>query len=233
MPVDTQVVMPVDTQAAMPVNTQAAMPVNTQPAMPAIGILGGSFDPVHNAHLALAHSALEQLKLDKILWIPGGTPPHRAPPQASAEQRAAMLQLAIAGEPRFALDTRELKKTSPSYTVETLEELRSELGAHATLVLLIGADQYARLDTWHRWKSLFDLARIAVFARPGLEIAPGKDAVTAQEVVTVAMTPMDISSTAIRARIAAGDPPRGLLPDAVLDYIGRERLYSPAETRTH
>lgn len=194
--------------------------------MPGTGILGGNFDPVHNAHLAVARAALDHLGLERILWIPSGTPPHREAAHASAAQRAAMLRLAIADEPRYRLDTRELRKATPCYTVETLEDLRAEPGAQAPLVLLIGADQYARLDTWHRWKDLFALARIAVFARPGLAIAP------MHGVETVAMPPLDISSTVIRARIAAGDPPRGLLPDAVLDYIDREHLYTCAEKQT-
>ena len=194
--------------------------------MPAVAILGGSFDPVHNSHLAVARAALEQLDLATVLWIPSGTPPHRAAPFATAAHRAAMVKLAIAGEPRYALDERELNKAAPGYTVGTLEELRAQLGAGVPLVLLIGADQYARLDTWHRWKELTGLARIAVCARPGLAIEPSDG------VDTLVMTPLDISSTTIRARIAAGDPPRGLLPDAVLDYIEREHLYSSAERRT-
>ena len=137
-----------------------------------------------------------------------------------------MLRLALAGEPRFVLDERELKKAAPGYTIETLEDLHSELGADTSLMLLIGADQYARLHTWQRWKELFALAQIGVFARPGLAIA------TMQGVVSVAIKPMDVSSTTIRSRIAAGDPPRGLLPDAVLDYIERAHLYSNAERRT-
>ncbi len=192
----------------------------------AIGILGGSFDPVHNAHLSIAHAALERLHLARVVWLPGGTPPHRTAPLATAAQRIAMLRLAIAGEPRFTIDTRETAKATPGYTVETLEELRSELGAQADLVLLIGADQYARLETWHRWRDLYTFARIAVFARPGLELTPSG------RVTVVPVIPLDISSSAIRTRIAAGDPPRGLLPDAVLDYIGRAGLYSLPEHRT-
>ncbi len=192
----------------------------------AIGILGGSFDPVHNAHLAVARAALERLSLEHIVWIPGGTPPHRAAPLASAAQRIAMLGLATAGEPRYSIDTRETAKAAPGYTVETLEALRAELGPRADLVLLIGADQYARLETWHRWQDLYALARIAVFARPGLDLTPS------ERVTIVPIVPLDISSSAIRARVAAGDPPRGLLPDAVLDYIGREGLYTSPEHLT-
>ena len=136
-----------------------------------------------------------------------------------------MVALAIR-EPRFELDLHEIRKASPGYTVETLEDLRAQLGTGADLVLLIGADQYARLETWHRWQELFSLARIAVFARPGEALAG------AQRVTVVPMSPLDISSTSIRARIAAGDPPRGLLPDAVLDYIRTNQLYSSPERRT-
>lgn len=192
----------------------------------AIGILGGSFDPVHNAHLSIARTALESLSLDRVVWIPSGTPPHRAAPLASAAQRIAMLELATACEPRFSIDAREIAKSTPGYTVETLEELRADLGAAADLVLLIGADQYARLDTWHRWQDLYTLARIAVFARPGLALAPS------DRVTVVPCVPMDVSSSGIRRRIAAGEAPRGLLPDAVLDYIGRAGLYSSPEHRT-
>ena len=193
---------------------------------PAIGILGGSFDPVHNAHLAIARAALIELKLAKVLWIPSGTPPHREAPEAPAAHRAAMVALAIAGEPRFILDEREIRKTSPGYTVETLEDLRVDLGPETALVLLIGADQYARLGTWHRQEDLFALARIAVFARPGLALED------AGRVTVVPMAPLDISSTAIRARIAKGESVRGLMPDAVLDYIETNNLYSSQERRT-
>jgi len=198
----------------------------SRPAGAATGILGGSFDPVHNAHLAMARAALAGLGLARILWIPGGTPPHREAPRASAAHRAAMVALAIRGEPRFELDLREIRKATPGYTVETLEDLRAELGAAAELVLLIGADQYARLETWHRWQDLFRLSRIAVFARPGEPLA------AADRVTVMPMAPLDISSTRIRERIAAGAPPRGLLPDAVLDYIQTNQLYSSPERRT-
>jgi nicotinate-nucleotide adenylyltransferase len=190
-----------------------------------VGILGGSFDPVHNAHLAVARTALKELNLAKVLWIPSGTPPHREAPRASAAHRAAMVALAIAGEPAFVLDEREIRKAAPGYTIETLEDLRAELGAQAELVLLIGADQHARLHSWHRWEELFDLARVAVFARPGLQLGG------AQRVAVVPMAPLDISSTSIRERIARGESVRGLMPGAVLDYIETHHLYTNQERR--
>ena len=192
----------------------------------AIGILGGSFDPVHNAHLSMARTALAALGLERVLWIPSGTPPHRAAPVASAAHRAAMIRLAIESEPRFALDERELRKTAPAYTVETLEDLRGEFGAKADLVLLIGADQHAQLESWRRWRDLYAFARIAVFARPDYSIG------NTDKVTIVPMTPLDISSTTIRSRIAAGEPIRGMVPDAVLDYIETNRLYSTQERRS-
>jgi nicotinate-nucleotide adenylyltransferase len=134
-----------------------------------------------------------------------------------------MVRLAIAGEPRFELDERELRKASAAYTVETLEDLRKGLGVRADLVLLIGADQYEKLETWHRSRELFAFARIAVFARPDHAIDITR--FEASQVTVVPMTPLDISSTAIRRRIASGEPVRGMVPDAVLDYIESQHLY--------
>ncbi len=187
------------------------------------GILGGSFDPPHDAHLAVARTALAKLDLARILWIPAGRPPHRTPPVASAGHRAAMVRLTIEGEPRFVLDEREVRKISPGYTIETLESLRTELGRQADLVLIIGADQFGKLETWHRWKELFAFARIAVFARPDYSMK------NAESITVVPMAPLDISSTAIRARIAAGESVRGLVPGTVLDYIEANGLYSSQE----
>jgi len=209
------------------------------------GILGGSFDPVHAAHLALARHAMESLALARILWIPGGTPPHREAPRADSAQRIAMLQLALAGETRYCIDLREIRKSSPGYTVETLASLREEYGHTLPLVLLIGADQFARLSTWHRWLRLFELAHVAVFTRPGWSTDDIADPAVreafdlrrddnkgswaqhgAGAILPVEMPPMSVSSTQIRRSIAAGQQPLGLLPDAVLDYIGREGLYT-------
>ena len=209
-----------------------------------IGLLGGSFDPVHNAHLAIAHGALALLGLERVIWLPSGVPPHRAAPSAGVAARLAMLGLAIAGETRFAIDPRELAKSTPAYTVDTLLDLRGECGEAAVLVLLIGSDQFTRLATWHRWQELFGLAHIAVFARPGWSLdadtphallheyaqrrsPPGEHwrARSRGAIIDAPMTPLAISSTEVRARIARGEEPRDLLPPAVLEYISSHGLY--------
>ena len=176
------------------------------------GILGGTFDPVHNAHLAIARAALEQLGLDRILFIPTGPTHYRTPSATSPEDRLAMLRLAVKDEPRFAIDARELAPGATGYTVDTLRALKLEKPT-----LLVGADQYEKLDTWHRPDEVRRLAKIAVFARPGIDLAPG--------VPTVRMPPMDVSSSDIRARVARGADISGLVPAAVANYIAEKGLY--------
>jgi nicotinate-nucleotide adenylyltransferase len=183
-----------------------------------VGVFGGTFDPVHNAHLALARAALDALDAERILWIPTGSPPYRAPPVAAARHRLAMLELALAGEPRYAIDARELAPGTSGYTVDTLAALRAERGPAVPLVLLMGADQYAKLQTWHRWRDLAALCRIAVFARPGWR---SRDA----RAERIAFTPRDVSASDIRARLGRGEDASGLVPAAVLDYIRRHHLY--------
>ena len=211
----------------------------------AIGLLGGTFDPVHFAHLRLAVEALEQLPLTSVRWIPSGQPGHRGAPAAGVEHRLAMLRLAIADEPRFTLDDRDARSAAPTFTANTLARLRAELGACVPLVLIIGADQLLALDTWREWKRLFELAHIAVAERPRFAIRPGalagelaaeysRRSVTpagfatapAGGIATFRMTPLDISASAIRAGVAAGRSPRYLLPDTVLDYIASQQLYA-------
>ena len=191
--------------------------------MAPVGILGGTFDPVHNAHLAIARHALEALGATRILWIPTGAPRYRKPPVASAEHRVAMLALAIDGEPRYAIDQRELAPGASGYTYDTLVALRAELGPNAPLVMLIGADQYEKLDSWHRARELFSLCTFAVFGRPT------SIAATAEQprpgVVHVEMEPIPISATEIRSRIARGEAVSAELPVSVLRYIQRHHLY--------
>jgi nicotinate-nucleotide adenylyltransferase len=177
-----------------------------------VGILGGTFDPVHNAHLAIARAALEQLRLERILWMPTGAPKYREPARASAAHRLAMLRLALEGEPRYAIDERELAPGHSGYTVDTLHSLGGKP------VLLLGADQYAKFESWHRWREILELASIAVFARPGWRAPEGK-------VQPVAFEPMSISASDIRARLARGEDVSAMVPARVLAYIRQHGLY--------
>ncbi|GAB4289281.1 MAG: nicotinate-nucleotide adenylyltransferase [Thiohalomonadaceae bacterium] len=216
----------------------------------AVGILGGTFDPVHFGHLRAALEAQEVLGLAEVRLLPCGQPPHREPPRASATDRLAMLELAAAGQPGLRVDRRELERSGPSYMVDTLASLRAELGA-APLCLLLGSDAFLGLPQWHRWRELLQLAHLVVLHRPGWTLesvpVPLAEVLAAHRLATAAaltarpaggillqpVTPLDISATAIRAQIAAGRSPRYLLPDAVWDYIRRRDLYvsaaAPAE----
>jgi nicotinate-nucleotide adenylyltransferase len=208
------------------------------------GILGGTFDPVHRGHVALAEAALAGLPLGEVLWLPSGSPGHRAPPVASASDRLAMLRLATAGNPRFRIDDGELNRSEPTYTVYTLKRLRAQLGNEHPFVLLLGSDSFLSLPTWLRWRELFDLTHIAVARRSGhlpcdggpaselsAEIVyrlarPEQLAVSAAgRIVRFDMPPMDMSASAIRAQLAAGQDTRRLLPAAVLAYIEAQGLY--------
>jgi nicotinate-nucleotide adenylyltransferase len=164
----------------------------------------------------MARAAREHLKLDTVLFMPTGSPHYRAPAVASGEQRVAMLRLALADEPRFEIDARELAPGASGYTVDTLKELRLEHGTGTELWLLMGADQYARLDTWHRPEEVKRLAKIGVFARPGVAL---------QDTAIIPMEPMAISSSDIRARAARGEDISALVPPAVASYIAAGRLY--------
>ena len=183
-----------------------------------MGILGGTFDPVHNAHLAIAKTAMQTLGLDKILWIPTGKPGYRKPPVASVFDRLAMLALALKDEPDYEIDRRELEASASPYTVDTLTALHAER-PQDEFYLLLGGDQYASLRGWRRPAEVARLARLAVFTRPGYEAAPGGDA------LVVPMAPLAVSASDIRARAARGESLAGLVPPAVANYIAENRLY--------
>jgi nicotinate-nucleotide adenylyltransferase len=185
---------------------------------PAVGILGGTFDPVHNAHLAMARTALRELRLDRVLWLPTGNPKYRRRPVADAEHRVEMLRLATQGERRYAVDTRELSDKASGYTVHTLRELRAELGGAAELYLLLGADQYSKFDTWREPDEVARLAHLAVFARPGFEL-------TGDRAQVLEMTPLAVSASDIRKRVKRGKDISGMVPAPVANYIHRRRLY--------
>lgn len=215
------------------------------PGLPPCGILGGTFDPVHLAHLALARVALDRLKLAEVRWIPAGNPPHRAAPQAAAHHRLAMVQAAIAGEPRFVLDASEVASTAASYTIHTLERLRRELGPQRPLVLLMGADAFLGLARWHRWREIFSLAHLGVATRPGFPLdapdeplagelarrrrADARLSAPAGGIVTFELVAGTVSATEVRTAVAAGadrDRLLALLPAPVLDYIRHNALYT-------
>jgi nicotinate-nucleotide adenylyltransferase len=166
----------------------------------------------------MARAALDERQLDKILFIPTGAPRYRTPAVASGEHRVAMLRLALEDNPSYEIDARELAPGASGYTVDTLKELRLELGGQMPLWLLMGADQYARLEHWHRPEDVKRLARIAVFARPGVALQGN--------VPVIPMQPMPISASEIRARLARGEDIAGLVPPAVASYIERHRLYA-------
>ena len=212
-----------------------------------IGVFGGTFDPVHYGHLRLAQEILEAAKLGEVRFVPSGTPPHRTRPGADAADRVEMVRLAIAGNDHFTLDDRETKRAGKGYTYDTLAELRREIGSQRSLAMLVGADAFLDLATWHRWRELFGLAHIIVAYRPGYPIDTWQARMPeplaheyavrymqqplavhlapAGGIAAVSMTGLDISATFVRTAVHAGTSPRYLLPDAVLEYIESHRLY--------
>lgn len=202
------------------------------PLLSPLALFGGTFDPVHLGHLSVAWEAAELLDAEVHL-LPASVPPHRAPPVATAAQRVAILRAALRGQSRLGLDTRELQRAGPSWTVDTLRGLRAEQ-PQRPLVLLLGADAFAGLPSWHHWRALFDLAHIGVLSRPGVTAAlpvelaaevaarhvTGAAALRhalAGRIIELAVTPLEISATRIRELLAAGRDPRYLLPAGLFD----------------
>ncbi len=210
-----------------------------------LGLFGGTFDPVHFGHLRLAEESIGPLGLGGVRWIPAGQPPHRGTPEVTAAQRLEMVLRSTEKNARFSVDASEVEAAAPSYTIHTLERLRQELGETQSLVLLVGADAFAGLSSWHRWRDIFALAHVAVSHRPGFPVEisslPQELAITFSDrrlfdasclkaapaggIVTFAMTQLAISATQIRKLIANGSSARYLLPDSVLDYIDHHHLY--------
>ena len=172
---------------------------------------------MHNAHLAIAKSAMQSLGLDRILWIPTGKPGYRTPPVATAFDRIAMLALALKDDEAYELDSRELAPGASPFTVDTLTTLRAER-PDDEFYLLLGADQFAALRGWHRPADVKRLARIAVVTRPGYQVGSG-------EALVVPMSPLAISASDVRARAKRGDSLDALVPPAVAKYITENRLY--------
>lgn len=214
-----------------------------------MALLGGTFDPVHDGHLHLAQDVRTGLALPEVRLVPAADPPHRGGPAASAADRLAMLRLAVHAWPGLVVDSCEIDRGGKSYTVLTLEALR-EASARRPLLLLVGADAFHGLPTWHRWGEIFELAHVVVAARPGVDLARDMpDALAAQwrarrvteasalrstpagAIYQQSIAPHPISATWIRAQLARGkagrDAVRGLLPPSVLAYIDQHHLYLP------
>ncbi len=212
-----------------------------------LGLLGGTFDPIHYGHLELAREVRAALDLETVRLIPAGDPPHRGAPVASATHRLAMVELSLADYPELEVDAREIDRPGPSYTVVTLTELRGEAPARP-LALIVGRDAFLGLPTWHRWQAVFDLAHLVVVARPDATPGDALPSVLASEwerrftrdprmlsrpqggaILAQPITAHDISASVIRAELARGPDGaaavRGLLPPVVLTYIGRNQLY--------
>ncbi len=200
--------------------------------MSRIGLFGGTFDPVHRAHVALAHAALQALKLDSVRWVPSGQPWQKQGARAvsPALHRVAMVEAAIAHEPRFVLDRIEVDRAGPSVTLDTVRALQAAEPGHEW-VLLIGQDQYANLHTWLHWRALLGLVELAVANRPGDRRAPDAE-VQAHPHRMVPLPMLDISSTQIRAAAALGHDLSPMVPPEVARYIARHRLYTGEDRDT-
>lgn len=206
-----------------------------------IGVLGGTFDPVHIGHLRGALEVAELMALDELRLIPNARPPHRGAPRVTAEQRLAMVRLAVAEEPLLRVDDRELRRDRPSFTVDTLESLRSELAPGDQVFLLLGWDAFCGLPGWHRWRELLEHCHILVLQRPDADSeAPEalRDLLAARsvndpldlsgpggQISFIWQTPLAVSATLVRQKLAQGRSVRFLLPDAVLAYIHAHGLY--------
>jgi nicotinate-nucleotide adenylyltransferase len=212
-----------------------------------VGILGGTFDPIHFGHLRLAQEVGAALKLDHVRFMPSGIPPHRTAPAAAVEHRLAMTRMAVDGNPLFSVDDRETRRAGPAYMAVTLADLRREEGPTRPIVLLLGADAFLEFATWYHWHELFTLAHIVVAHRPGFPVDSWQDRMPqplareytarlmhqplavhlapAGGIAVIPFTALDISATRIREMVAAGVSPRYLLPGSVLDYIQLHTLY--------
>ena len=207
-----------------------------------VGVLGGTFNPVHYGHLRSALEIVERLQLAQLRLMPCAVPPHREAPTCSSEHRAAMVELAVAAEPGLACDSRELQRPGKSYTIDSLTALRQELGEGHSLCLVMGCDAVLNITSWHRWQELLDWAHVVVIARPGWQLPDsgpvaawlrehrlGSHAGLRQRpgggISIEELRPLAISSTEIRDLLAAGRSARYLLPESVLDYIQTHKLY--------
>jgi len=210
-------------------------------------VFGGTFNPVHYGHLRSAVELVEHLQLDHLDLMPCAQPVHREQPGCSAEHRAAMVELAVAGEPTLGCDRRELERAGPSYSYDSLVDIRQSLGQQRGLCLVMGCDAIANIASWHRWRELLDIAHVIVIARPGWTLPqegvvadwlqahnctePAELHRQASGLVYVEkLRPLSISSTEIRSLLQLSQSVRYLLPEPVLDYIDLHGLYQQKES---
>lgn len=216
-----------------------------------IGVFGGTFDPIHYGHLRIAEEIAEMIGLREMRFVPAGSPRLRSAPAASRQHRAAMVRLAIQSNSRFILDEREITRPGVSHTVDSLREIKQELGENVVLCFITGTDAFMKLEGWHDWRELFGLCHFIIAARPGHALATMHDALprelkgecvqrwvstmdslrhASSGLIFIAPTTLlDISATTIRACVAAGKSTRYLIPEPVLNYIAANHLYSEEE----
>lgn len=211
-------------------------------AVNAVGVLGGTFDPIHLGHLRLGWEALNGLGLSEVRFVPCHLPAHRESPHCNADHRLAMVTRACADVPGFRVDDWEIRRHEPSYSLHTLTHLRQQQGEHTPLVFLLGMDAFRQFSTWHQWPQILELVHLGVARRPGAA-APAGDSTEGQllsrhqcdaqtlhqhpagRIVLFDTTALDIASTRLRQQMAAGLSPRFLLPDSVRAYIEQHHLY--------
>jgi nicotinate-nucleotide adenylyltransferase len=193
---------------------------------PLLGVFGGTFDPIHMGHLAVARQAREQLDLDSVLLVPSFLPPHREAAAAAPEDRLAMVRLAVRDRAGLEAEDAEVRRGGVSYTVDTLREL-GRMRPGSDLVLLLGDDAAREVGDWHDPDALPGLARLAVFNRTGS--VPAAPALLPAGALRLEVDSPDISATAVRARLARGEDLDGIVPASVLEYIHERGLYLPAD----
>ncbi|MBB3047190.1 nicotinate-nucleotide adenylyltransferase [Litorivivens lipolytica] len=207
----------------------------------ALGIFGGTFDPIHRGHVECARELQQRLGFNRLDLLPCHLPAHRSTPSSTSEHRLAMAQLAVEPLSGLGVDDRELRRGGPSYTADTLAEVRGELGDQASLTFVMGSDAYNSLHQWVRWQSLFEFANVLVMGRDGVAVEPDAAVMAyteprrmdAAELISkpsgafahITLQPWPQSATEVRRRLEAGEPLSGWLPEAVLDYISKHRLY--------